>query len=647
MPDSPCLVSTLFSDPAAVSRTLARRATPRAVRRRRVPDVRQVRRLHSALGCVGWSAVRRKMEQLPQTDAEEMPHEDARIRGRPLQWLVAPVLGCVGLVWAVIYRYNGLHYSPDSGLYLLHAARLHHELDYGAGDPTYAPGFAIAVAAMMVMEAFPGLASAWVLGASLGASLIACHSAARSAGATQCWAVGAACLLLVIPSTSLVYSYAWSEGLLIAILLSVVAFLSKWLCTQQKRWLVLALVVSATAPLVKFIAVILPAAVAATMLVAHWRFRALSSHRMGWAAAAMATSLPIAAHVLFNLTTHGVVTGHAPSRTPFFLNVAKLGLTGLQAFSPLVWVFFSLVLTRFYVRRGFLIKGRAGLVPLVTAGLACGYFILLVLGASRASVDALNLRLAAPGLALLPLCFVQCLVATKACSSEPSRAKRILLDSLAPTSLLLAAGIVVHGASFLRTIGETASVGRPRAPFEAGYLRSSTRAALSRFYDKQLRVNNTVSVTFVESYEPPGAVRREWYSIASALAAPPITTPPHWSQLVSPHHEVIRVKVGQGKTLLFIPAGLPEQRPFSVAQLRSSAERERLVGERISSTLSRVVGAARAHARKTHWVLVPKRGRWFDLRVGQKLASAAITGAISVGDYDAYELSLRRSDNAR
>ncbi|HEY2733118.1 MAG TPA: hypothetical protein VGI70_03995, partial [Polyangiales bacterium] len=136
-----------------------------------------------------------------------------------LDILCVAMLTGLAAIQTIAYWRAGLSYSPDSGFYLLYAARLHDARDYAAGAAMYAPFFPATIALAMTLAPYPGQAATLVLGVSVWITVAGTYAAARVSRASVAVALAFALLLFTLPSTQYVFGYAWTEGLMMAVLI--------------------------------------------------------------------------------------------------------------------------------------------------------------------------------------------------------------------------------------------------------------------------------------------------------------------------------------------------------------------------------------------------------------------------------------------
>lgn len=230
----------------------------------------------------------------------------------PFDWLLGAVLVAIVLLQAIAYWRAGLSYSPDSGFYMLHAARLHHAYDYAAGAAMYAPLFPAAVALAMVVAPYPGQAAIVALAISGCVALLSLYGAARLCRAPPLVAFAFALLLFALPSTRHVFGYAWTEGLMLAILLAPAACYAAWVKSGNARYLWVMLLASAAAPLVKYVAIFVPIVTTALVMQRIVR-RSVGGFRWWPLSLCVLTFVPAIAHGAYNYRRWGTITGHGPS----------------------------------------------------------------------------------------------------------------------------------------------------------------------------------------------------------------------------------------------------------------------------------------------------------------------------------------------
>ncbi len=544
-----------------------------------------------------------------------------------------------GLAWTWARWRAGLSYSVDSGIYLMQSARLHNAHEY-PNIPTYAPLFPIAIAIGLGVVEFPGQAAVLVLGVSMTLALLGFYVAARSAGASRLMALLGAALFLLLPSTNCVFQYAWTEGPLIGGLMVILAAWSRWLGTRRSRWLVLTWVAASIVPLIKYIAIVAPLVIAVLVMT-----RLLSrpgKARATWpqVVGSAAMFLPIMLHLLRNYLTAGVVTGHAARHTPLGKLWSTPATTLQSAFSLPARFYLAIGLGALLYgafRRRWRIDTASPL--LATVLITCGFFGMLLVAASQLRIDALDARLAAPGLALIPLCAAQAIGSLGPLSWDPRP------SFSAVTTIASACVLVVAIAQPLWNLGyelQDSVAGHPvetRQVFEAGFGLSRTRIALSKLYQGELMRTHSVSATFVVAEPAIGQIRHFRPALAAGLAMPPLASQ-LGSRLVAAQDEGVDIEVSGGLGHVWLlPAGIEAMAP-AARNVRSNRRRlAALVGARVAYILEHVVQAARQHRRAEHWVMIPERAGWLDLRGGGALG-ARVTAVRRLPGYVAYEVTL-------
>jgi hypothetical protein len=548
-------------------------------------------------------------------------------------YFVAVLIG-IAAIQTIAYWRAGLSYSPDSGFYLLYAARLHDARDYAAGAAMYAPLFPAAIAVAMVAAPYPGQAATLVLGISACIALVGTYSAARVCRAPTIVALAFALLLLTLPSTTHVFGYAWTEGMMLAVLIFTSACYATWIRTRADSYGWLTLLASTAAPLIKYVAIFVP--VLTTLLVLLHALRQQPCQGR-WRMLGMCPVMfvPTIAHGYYNYHRWGTVTGHGPAKVTLDRNIADLYSTvtntlGVGGLALLVVSIVAGLIVLLRTRKPLLVTLRSPLIATVAYG--TGYFACLVLAASAAQVDPLDQRLAAPGFGLALLAAAQ---ATGVLYSMPGLTRRLQLT----VGCVAFAACAIAGRDAARstyTLLHDKLVMRAElvAAYDSGFGTSASRDALSQFYREGLNAQGCMSVTMLNAEPPLGRIRREWYAIAEALAAPPFVSGED-GNLAQVTRERIAIGVdasGAQPRLIFVPARIPElQRIHPQNRVQGTAA----LNARIGEVMTRIVEQARRNGCSRHWVLVPSAARWFHVESEQRFAAGMISELRSVGTYQA------------
>ena len=550
-----------------------------------------------------------------------------------MEWLLIAILAALALLQGFAYWKAGLSYSPDSGFYLLYAARLHLALDYAAGAAMYAPLFPGVIALAMFVAPYPGQAAIVVLTISACVALLASYGAARLCRAPPLVALAFALLLFALPSTQHVFGYAWTEGLMLSLLVLTPACYAAWIQTNKGRYLWIMLLASTAAPLIKYVAIFVP--LITTVLVAQNIVRRPAGETR-WAPLGFCvlTFIPALAHAGYNYQRWGTVTGHGPSKVTLAANFIDLSTTIVNTLGTAGQI---LVIGCLAAGVWALARARQPLLAqlcsplLATLAYGVGYFLCLAVAASTAQVDPVDQRLAAPG-------FGPTLVA-----AAQGAGLAYSVDALAGRTRLAIASVALIACSFVATqpVLLTHKLLRdkfvapiePVAAYTSGFGASVSRRELARLYAGELEGSGCVSVTMLNAQPPPGRVRREWFAIAEALAAPALTATE--TTLIEATRERIAVRTAAADSsarLIFVPSRMPELHRIRVP---GRAERAEALRSRTAEAMIRIAEQARHNGCARHWVIVPRAAEWFRVELDQRFAEAKVTDMRVVGGYQA------------
>lgn len=270
--------------------------------------------------------------------------------------------------------------------------------------------------------------------------------------------------------------------------------------------------------------------------------------------------------------------------------------------------------------------------PLIaTLAYALGYFLCLGVAASSAHVDPVDQRLAAPGFGPALLAAAQGAGLAYSTPGFSRKTQLVIAFAVLGVCLLAATEPLLSTRDLLRT--KFVPPLEPIAAYSSGFGASPSRHELSRFYAGELGMSDCVSVTMLNAEAPPGRVRREWFAIAEALAAPALIEAK--TEIVEVTRERIAIGMAaheKSTRLVFVPSRIPELQRIRVP---GRAERVTAIGSRVAEVMTRIADQARANGCARHWIIVPRAAEWFRVDSDQRFGAARVANTRIVGGYQA------------